>query len=60
MGELSTFYKNDAAEKIFPFSFAENINVKAAYPTNQPLKNKLVSINSKNKNELQSDLLDLV
>lgn len=52
MGELSTFYKKDAAEKTFPFEFAKELNIKAVYPNNPTLlKNKEVFIQSKGKNK---------
>lgn len=62
MGEMSAFYKKEAAEKLFPAEFAKKCNVLAAYPSSLGKAKKLPPISKKGvaKNEVLNDFLDLL
>lgn len=61
MGEISAFYKKDAADKIFPFDFAKKYNIKAVYPiTSTKVKLPPISKKGTKKNEVLNDFLDLL
>lgn len=59
MGEISAFYKKDAADALFPFNFAKEYSIKATYPSG---KMKLPPLTKKGtkKNEVLNDFLDLI
>lgn len=59
MGEISAFYKKDAAEALFPFDFAKEYNIKATYPSGKVKLPPLTKKGTK-KNEVLNDFLDLI